>query len=219
MAFINLKPVGSYQAVNGQVQPTAGSYLSDVDQVLKDYYANILALEGGDVEKAKRRLEEDYVQGKRVTMEDWTRGQEATKAEAAAGYRAEDQNVNAENRALEGNLLSRGVSQGGLATKLEGEQVDRQQLRREAIDRALKKGEEDLRYGKERNMEDITKTQTRGTEDLATNFAKFKLQQDQERKEKGLGLAESAYQRDFGKQSTEKSFQMQEESAKKAYGG
>lgn len=215
MAFLNLKPIGSYQVVNGQVVPQKGSYLEDVDQVLKDYYLNLLALEGGNVEMAKRRLMEDYGSGKRVTLEDYERnikyGQETYQGSLAE---LQDQSLQ-EKRQLETDLLQRGVSQGGLAEQKTGEIKSRQDLRREAIDRALRKSEEDLKFGKERGLEDITKTQTRGTEDVATQFAKFKMQQDQERKEKGMGLAEQAYGRELSRQATEKGFEFQQ----KAMGG
>lgn len=211
--FLNLRNMGNYQLdPSGQYSPTPGSYLADADVALRDYYKQLLALEQGDVEKAKTRLLTDYQSGRRVTMEDYTLGKQRAQ-ETAQADTANQQLYNVqESRANQDDLLQRGISLGGTADSRTADVQSRQDLRRQAIDRALKKSEEDLSYGKERDLESITKTQTRGTEDLVTDFSKFKMQQDQERKEKGMQLAESAYNRDLSKQSIEKGFEFQQKS-------
>lgn len=236
MPYINLQPVGQYTYDPATQTYTAqpNTYLAGVEPVISNYYAAILAQEQGDVNKAIRRLEEDYSRGMRIptedyerkirqSQEDYSRGM-TTSREAYQASLAEQQATNLqEQRGLTGNLLQRGVSQGGLAGQLGGELKTRQDLRREAIDRALRKSEEELSLnktrtaeelgvGKTRAQEEASLNKLRGAEDVALGFSKFKLEKGQEQREKGLSLAEQAYNREFGRQSTEKGFEFSQQS-------
>lgn len=191
--------------------PNFTTYYTDAQKKLNDYYTRILAEEQGDVERAKRRLVEDYQRGFRINNEDYERNISYGRESYGASLSEQEMENAAEKAALEGDLVSRGVSQGGLADKKNIMLKDKQALRREAIDRALRKSEEDLKYGKERGLEEETVKQKRGTEDVATNWAKFNIEKSQEREEKALGLADQAYNREFGKRSTEESFKMQQQ--------
>lgn len=217
MAYINLAPVGSYTydatAKTYTAQP--GTYLAGVEPVLAAYYQSILEQENGNVQRALARLREDYDTGKRITMEDYTRNLAFGRESYGAGVREQELQKTQEQRQLQGDLLKRGVSQGGLAMEKGTELKTRQDLRREAIDRALRKSEEDLSYQKERALEEGGRTYTRGGEDEASKFAKFKLETGQEQREKALGLAEQAYQREFSRQATEKGFEFSQQSLNK----
>ncbi len=231
--------------------PNYQQYYQNAYNRLNEYYTRILAEEQGDVERAKRRLTEDYEKGNRIISEDYTRSYNAGRE----NYGAQQQELGvdvlsdqqkyeqalmqqgmeneAETGALQGDLMRRGVSEGGLAQFQSGKlgekqafrrnvlqtdytnQKTRQQLRREAIDRALRKSEEDLKYGKERGLEDETIKQKRGTEDLASQFAKYLSEKNQERQDKALQLGDSEYNREFQARSTQEGFRLQNESLSK----
>lgn len=193
----------------GFTVPNFQEYVTKANQSLDAYYTRILEEEKGDVERAKRRLEEDYKRGMRVSTEDYVKGTTRAVEDTDVAKTQTQALETQENRQLEGNLARRGVSQGGVAQTLTGEQSERQRLRREAIDRALKRQQEDLQYGKERSQEGTTINQRRGTEDIATAYAKFLNQSRQEREEKALGLGEQAYNRDFQRNQAEQAFRLQ----------
>lgn len=191
--------------------PDYTSYYNAAQTKLNEYYQRILQEEEYDVERAKRRLDEDYKRGTRINLEDYERNIQFGRESYGASVKEQQLESESERRKLEGDMLSRGVSQGGLAEGQQARLKTRQDMRREAIDRALRKSEEDLKYGKERGLEQETLTQRRGTEDVATQFAKFQLEKKQEREDKALGLAEADYQREFSKRSTEEGFRLQQE--------
>jgi len=238
--------------------PDYTQYYNEANKKLEAYYQRLLDEEGGDVERVKRRLEEDYAKGiriseedyatgvrvtdqdynreMRISGEDYSRGMLSAEEQYLADLKAQGMENTQEARVLEGNLLARGVSQGGLASQATGEMKSRQELRREAIDRALRKSEEDLTYGKERSQEisgiaqerslealgtgkersqeDLSTTKLRGGEDVLSGWNKYQTQMAQEREEKALGIADSQYNREFSKRSAEESFKLAEESAK-----
>ena len=198
---------GSFQA------PDYASYYNEANKKLEAYYARILDEEGGDVERAKLRLEEDYTKGMRISQEDYDRGMRISDEEYQASTAEHKLNVQQEDRALEGDLLSRGISQGGVAGQKTGEMKSRQDLRREAIDRALRQSEEELYYGKERGEEELSTDKLRGGEDTDTSWRKRQNELAEQRETKASQMAGSAYDREFQKRSAEKSFALQEESA------
>lgn len=196
--------------------PNYEEYYTKANNDLEAYYQRLLSEEKGDVERVKRRLEEDYIKGNRITNEDYVR-EMAYGQEVYGGKVAEQQDYNTqESRGLQTNQLQRGISQGGVAEQQTGELADRQTLRREAMDRALRKSEQDLSYGKERALEDNSLTKVRGGEDVVSGWNKFQTAKAQEREEKAAGLADSAYNREFDKRSTEASFALQEKSQRLA---
>lgn len=194
--------------------PSFRSYYEKANKALDAYYQRVLAEEYGDVDRAIARLREDYDRGVRITMEDYTTNLAYAQESANAARMEEAATAKKENRALTGNLLSRGVYEGGLAESQKGELQSAQDLRREAIDRALRKSETDLGFTKERGLEEATRTQKRGTEDTASNWQKFQTAKQMEREEKALGLAEVNYGREFSAVSTQKSFELAQEGLK-----
>lgn len=215
-----------FQATGGPMQGGSGGFGFDIPNyeeyykqsynALEDYYKRLLDEERGDVERVKRRLEEDYIKGNRITNEDYVR--ELAYGQDVYGQQVrgqEQQNVQ-EDRGLKTNVLQRGVSQGGVAEQLGSELKSRQDLRREAIDRALQKSEEDLRTNKERSLEELGTTKIRGGEDVLSGWNKFQTAKAQEREEKASGLAESKYNRDFQERSAKASFKAQEDAQRLA---
>jgi hypothetical protein len=192
--------------------PNYQQYYDKAYTDLNAYYQALLTQEGGDVDRVKRRLEEDYAKGNRITMEDYTSNLANTQAEYGGAVKEQAITNTAENRALQDNQLQRGISIGGLAEKQSLEQKSKQDLRREAIDRALQKSEKDLSYSKERSLEDTALTKMRGGEDVTSAFNKFQLTQKQEQGDKALGLGEQAYQRDLQKTQMEESAKQAEQS-------
>lgn len=191
--------------------PNYQQYYDQANQDLEAYYQRLLSEEQGDVERVKRRLEEDYTKGTRIANEDYVR-EIAYGQDVYGGQTAEqDAAFTKESRGLQTNQLQRGISQGGVAEEQGSELKSSQDLRREAIDRALQKSEEDLRYGKERTLEDTGLTKIRGGEDITSQWNKFQTAKAQEREEKAASLGESAYQREFQKRSTEASFKATED--------
>jgi hypothetical protein len=184
-------------------------YQEAYDQKLQAYYAKLLNDEGGDVERAKSRLLQDYQRGIRINTEDYSRNIDFGRESAAAAKTEQGLDSAAEQRKLEADMVRRGISQGGVADQEQGRLKTRQDLRREAIDRALRKSEQDLQYGKERGIEEETIKQRRGTEDLDTNWNKFQTEKGQERQDKAAQLADSSYNREFSKNSTQESFNLQ----------
>jgi len=184
------------------------TYYTQAYNDLESYYKTILQQEGGDVDKAISRLKEDYDKGMRVAMEDYTTDIAYSRESAAAAKKEEAATAVKEGRALTGELIGRGVSAGGLAETKKEELKSAQDLRREAIDRALKKSESELGTTLERSQEDTTTTQKRGTEDVASEWQKYQTEKAMEREEKSLGLAESRYGREFNALSTKKSYEL-----------
>lgn len=196
--------------------PNYQEYYDKANQDLEAYYQRLLTEELGDVERVKRRLEEDYAKGTRITTEDYVREMAFGKETYGADIAGDQDTAKQESQGLETNLLQRGISQGGLSGEKTRELKSRQDLRREAIDRALRKSEEDLRYGKERSLEEASTTKLRGGEDVMSGWNKFQTEKAQEREEKALGLADNTYNREFEKRSTEASFKAQEDAQKLA---
>lgn len=130
---------------------------------LKPYYERILKEEGGDVERAKSRIEQDYKRGIRINREDY----EAQKAgygaamkpgESAADYYNRTKNVYGtdpqEGVALLGNLNKRGILNSGIANVDASTLQSTQQRRQEALDRAIQRYEEQAGITRSRGIED-----------------------------------------------------------------
>jgi hypothetical protein len=192
--------------------PNYQQYYDTAYNSLAQYYQTLLAQEGGDVDRVKRRLEEDYAKGNRITMEDYTLGLANTQAEYGGAVKEQALTNVGEARSLQENQLQRGISLGGLAESQSAELKSKQDLRREAIDRALQKSEKDLSYAKERGLEDTALTKVRGAEDTMAGWNKTQLTLGQERQEKALGLGEQAYQREFQKRQAEEASKQAEQS-------
>lgn len=159
---------------------------------LRPYYERILKEEGGDVEKAKVRIEEDYQRGIRISREDYEVQKKAYGQEMAPGQTLPDYyNKNKYQlgtfpeegvTALE-NINKRGLLKSGIADVTGTNLKSSQQRRQEAIDLALK------RYSEQAGI-----TKSRGSRDIGTNWERrqFELQQEQAEKAGSLGRQKRA---------------------------
>ena len=131
---------------------------------LKPYYKRILKEEGGDVKKAKGRLEEDYQRGIRIQREDWKTakknyGPQMTAGESPIQYynrtKAEYGTMPTEGISQFSNLNRRGVASSGIATTEGNKLRTSQEARQEAIDLSLKRYNERAGINRARSLEDI----------------------------------------------------------------
>lgn len=139
-------------------------YETEALEELRPYYERILKEEGGDVEKAKLRLEEDYKRGIRINREDYEKakgnyGPPMYQGETAQQYYNRTKGMYGTNPdegiALLENLAKRGILQSGIAKVDSSKLATAQQRRQEAIDAALKRYEEESGIKRERSLEDI----------------------------------------------------------------
>jgi hypothetical protein len=130
---------------------------------LRPYYERILKEEGGDVEKAKVRLDEDYQRGVRIQREDTATAKTAQGTPMLAGetpvqyYNRTKDLVGefpTEGTSLFSNLNKRGVTQSGIADVQGTKLRTSQEARQEAIDTALKRYEENAGINKSRTLAD-----------------------------------------------------------------
>jgi len=151
---------------------------ADALEKLRPYYEEVLAESKGDVELAKKRMEEDYQQGKRFRSEDLS--------VAEKGFDLLDPR---EKRSMLEELNRKGVFSIGKSTIQETEQqflTDTQKRRREAIQRAVQRKEEVAGIDRQRSTEDIDILQPRYERELG-----------EQKKERAAGMAESQYGRKY----------------------
>lgn len=164
-------------------------------QKLEPYYVEKLKEAGGDVERAKKLLEDDYVRGKRYREED-EKTQIATDTQTAK----EETTSAVENLNRRGLLFSEmepdqaatssAAPYSQYAQKFElNPLAEKQQARRQAIQRAIMRQEEIA--GEERK---------RGIEEQDIAFPRYKKALEEEKKEKAtLQMAPLKYQRELTK--------------------
>lgn len=154
---------------------------------LRPYYERILSEEQGDVERAKRRIEEDYARGARYREED------LASEEAAFGLTFPKE----KNQLLE-NLNKRGLvptaQRGGLGSQDITNLQQSQDLRREAVTRALSRQGEEAGLTRARSREEL---------DIALGRKEFEL--GEEKKEKALGRASQQYGLELARYGAERS--------------
>ena len=152
---------------------------------LEPYYARLLNESNGDIELAKKRMEEDYQKGLRVAREDSDTS--VKNAIQTLIPNEQDQLYGELNRrglvgTREGRIdapsatlstgqkvispLGTNVKFGGLGGKMQGQLISTQKARSEAVQRALQRQEEELGLTRNRSMEDYTTKQTRNTANL-----------------------------------------------------
>ena len=132
---------------------------------LRPYYERILKEEGGDVEKAKLRLDEDYKRGIRINREDYMASKTAQGTPIAQGQSVADYyNKNkygvgtfpGEGVAALEDINRRGVLSSGMATATGTELKSSQQRRQEALDLATERYSEQAGITKARGLEDVS---------------------------------------------------------------
>jgi len=181
---------------------------------LSDYYTKILEDVGWDIEKAKRRLEEDYQRGLRTSREDaavklkeyyqQTFPQEVRDALETLGQRGLLE-TGVTPRAVKPETITLPTGEmittkpvtttgfGGVA----GSELERirssQQARREAIERALRRSEEEAGITRERGLEDISK-----------QWERTQREKEQEKREKAASLAAERYAREIQRREAQR---------------
>lgn len=151
---------------------------------LKPYYTRILKEEGGDVERAKKRMQEDYDRGLRIKREDYETakklyGDKLKPGETLPQYLARTRLQGKEGMFIEeGQELveqmgKRGLFRSGIMTGEVGKLGTSQEKRQQAIDRALSRYEEESGLGF-----------TRGMEDVKTAWGRRKFELGEEKKER-----------------------------------
>lgn len=132
---------------------------------LRPYYERLLKEEGGDVEKAKLRLEDDYKAGIRINREDYNTakanlGEQIKPGESIQDYYNRAKSMYGSNPqegvGLLDELAKRGMLQSGFAKTDTSNLATAQQRRQEAIQTAKNRYEEQAGITKGRAMEDLT---------------------------------------------------------------
>lgn len=153
---------------------------------LRPYYERILAEEGGDVTRAKARINDDYSTGVRRRTED------AATSERQFGITFPQEKENAMDTLNRRGLIPSAL-RGGLGSRDLATIEESQNLRREAVQRALQ------RQGEEAGL-----TQARATQDLDIKLGRTQFELGEEKKEKAVqrglqaqGTAENTYNREY----------------------
>jgi len=167
---------GSGGSSGGGQGPSIPGFTFDWDQAENDalkeltpYYQKKLAEANGDVELAKKRIEEDYQQGLRYNKED-----------AATQTTADTQTAKEETDATMDSLNQRGILFGqiqdpeqsqepisGIAKTLSLDPLaTKQDARRQAIQRAIQRSDSSLAMAKQRGTDDANLVMPRLTREL-----------------------------------------------------
>ena len=149
---------------------------------LRPYYERILKEEGGDVERAKLRIGEDYDRGVRISREDYETAKAGYGPQIKPGETIQDYYNRAkteygtfpqEGIAKLDELMKRGVLTSGIAKTDTAKMATSQQRRQEAIKRATG-----------RYVEGAGIQKGRGLEDIATAWDRRQFELGEEKKEK-----------------------------------
>jgi hypothetical protein len=169
---------------------------------LRPYYERILREEGGDVEKAKQRLEEDYQRGIRIKREDWeiakrNYGPQMLPNESIAQYynrtKYDYGTFPEEGISAFSNLNKRNILQSGIANYTADKVRTAQQARQEAIDLALRRYEEEAGIAKQRKLDDTD-----------TQWQRRQFQLEEEKKTNAANLARQKRSDDIALQQIER---------------
>lgn len=162
---------------------------------LAPYYQKILDQEGGDVERAKKRMEEDYSRGVRYSTEDLQRGTVQRGEDLSSFQKYEESQFPQEDRQLLESMNARGILNSGITGNEMGRLKLSQEKRKEAITRALKRQEDEQTIGHARTLETSALTKARGTEDLSTAFERYTKEQEQTKRREATSLGAERFGR------------------------
>ena len=177
---------------------------ADAMTQLTPYYEQKLKEAGGDVERAKRLIEEDYMRGVRYSKEDLTRENIQGEENAATAFKTLGLDVTEENRSLAGSLNQRNVLLGtipqgdtGSAAPM-GEyakswfinpQTEKQTMRKMAIERALKRQKEGFSTTAVREQEGFTTRRARDLEEENIQFPRTTRDLEEEKRRRAFETA------------------------------
>jgi len=184
---------------------------NDAFNELKPYYDEKLKQANGDIARAKMLIDEDYNKGLRVAREDFEIGEKARTEDLASERIRLTGEEAQETKNLRGELNQKGLLLGEIDRGAEGASrapesvyaktahmdplVDKQKLRREAIERALTRQSEVARVDRNRQEADLGTERKRGIEeqDIAAPRVEKDLLEEQ-RKRAFLEVAPAKYQ-------------------------
>lgn len=169
---------------------------------LRPYYERILEEEGGDVERAKQRIEQDYQRGMRISREDLSVAKESQGPAVEPGETIQDYynrtksefgSFPQEGIKMLDNLMKRRVQHSGIAQTDTQNLATAQKRRQEALDRAQGRYAEKIGINRERTLGDI---------DRAWSRRQFEL--GEEKKEKAGRLGRQKRSDDIATQEIER---------------
>ena len=163
--------------------------------VLGRYYLQKLKDAGDDVTRAKRLIQEDYDRGVRVATEDYTRAEKYGQEDLTSQLKEFDLDKTAETRETYAGANQRGTLLGEIAPNSESSKApisdyaktyitepmeQRQDLRKQAIERAIKRQTEVAGVSKTRDTEAAGITKFRGIEEQDTAYPREKSRLEEE---------------------------------------
>lgn len=182
---------------------------------LKPYYEKKLEEAQGDMDRAKQLLEEDYQTGVRRTDEDLARTQRVLGEDKTAQLAGDTLTKDEELRDIKGALNQKGVlmgqapswQSGGMAPYSDYAQTwflnpldERQQLRRQAIERAIDRQAEIAGIDAARAKEDFLRDRDRAVQEYDIKFPRYKRELEEEKKQKAITqMAPLKYEQEYQK--------------------
>jgi len=188
---------------------------SDAMTQLTPYYEQKLKEAGGDVERAKRLIEEDYKVGKRIASEDYATTVQQAEEDTATAQQTFNLDKAEELRDVTGKLNQRGVLTGQIplgstqsAAPVSGYAQDwylnpmgqRQNLRQLAIERALQRQKEAAGLQQVRSNEALDLSRQRGIEEQDVQYPRTQRALEEEKREKAINqMVPMKYEEEYSK--------------------
>jgi len=182
---------------------------------LTPYYEQKLKEAGGDVERAKRLIEEDYTRGVRYSKEDLATTTTTAEEDAASAFKTLGLDVAQETRDVQGSLNRRGVLLGTIREGQESTAAptsdyaktwylnpleERQGLRKLAIERALKRQKEVGGTTATREQEGLTAQRTRRIEEQDIEYPRTQRDLEEEKRRRAFEtVAPMKYSEEYAK--------------------
>jgi len=188
---------GSYPKFNFDWEAQRAGALTQ----LTPYYEQKLKEAGGDVERAKRLLEEDYTRGVRISKEDLTVAETQSDEDLTTSLKSLGLDVAAEDRNLAGSLNNKGVYVGQIDRGADTSaapisdyaqqwhvkpQKENQDLRKLAIERAVKRQKEVAGITSTREQETFGVRKTRGIEEQNIQFPRTARDLEEEKRQRAF---------------------------------
>ena len=182
---------------------------------LTPYYEQKLSDAKGDVELAKRYIEEDYQRGIRYSQENVTKGNQYADEDLAVQLKALGLDVTDETRNTLGALNQRGVLIGEMDPNQTSAKApyssyaqdwflnpmnERQIARKQAVERAVTRQKEQLGMTEGRQQEGVGVTKTRGLEEQNIQYPRTQQALEEEKRQRAFNeVTPSIYQQEYTK--------------------
>lgn len=180
---------------------------------LTPYYEQKLKEAGGDIERAKRLIEEDYQRGLRISKEDLTTTNKQAEEDLTTQLKALGLETAEETRDLSGTLNARGVYTGEIQngssvapvsgyaqTWHTGPLKERQDLRKLAIERAVSRQKEAAGLESSREEEKLGIARKRGIEEEDIQYPRTQRELEEEKRRRAYEtVAPMKYEEEYAK--------------------